>query len=377
MPGRSCRPINSRRACFGHSHQVEVTIQSSVILPNFNGAAWLPRSINALLQQKLLPDEIIIVDDGSTDDSARIVENFQRQHPFIRLIRHSGNKGAPAALNTGLAAARGEFVYCAAADDIVFPELLHTAIAALRQYPHAAFFCANVVLVQDGRILGFRPFLQPPKANAFFAPEQVWRMLEDIDNWAVGQSVVYRRQPLQDFGGFDEDLGSLCDSIVYRVLAARHGFYFSDCLAAAWEIRRDSISAQTATSPIQLPMMDKARTVLTQSLPPALQSYPAVFEQRLRFGMLRLLLASTRATSSSVSDLIGASAHEARVISFIGVTTRLSRCLILLWFAIRMRPFGFRALIVALINAAWQGQVRRRGALRSMRTVSGQLAQAN
>ncbi|HZV78570.1 MAG TPA: glycosyltransferase family A protein, partial [Candidatus Binatus sp.] len=70
----------------------------SVILPNYNHGALLPRSLGALIQQSLPPHEILVIDDGSTDNSVAVIEAYGRRSDRIRLIRHMANRGAFAAV---------------------------------------------------------------------------------------------------------------------------------------------------------------------------------------------------------------------------------------------------------------------------------------
>src|SRR5262245_47253467 len=134
----------------------------SVVMPNFNHAKWLPRALHALLEQNAPPDEIIIVDDASTDNSISVIEKLASKHASIRLLRHETNLGAVAAMTTGFATAQGEFVLFSAADDFILPGLLQRAIAALREYPEAALFSAGAVALDpESKILGFRPFTEP------------------------------------------------------------------------------------------------------------------------------------------------------------------------------------------------------------------------
>src|SRR5690348_15227277 len=95
----------------------------SVILPSYNHGQWLPRSLRALVAQAGPSTEIVLIDDGSTDNSAAIIADFCKRHDCIRLIRHDTNRGTLAAVRNGIAAARGEFLLFAAADDFVLPGL--------------------------------------------------------------------------------------------------------------------------------------------------------------------------------------------------------------------------------------------------------------
>ena len=75
----------------------------SVIIPTFNRAELLPRAIQSVLDQTLPDLELIVVDDGSTDDTLQVLQGFS--DPRIRYIRHEANKGLAAARNTGIRAA--------------------------------------------------------------------------------------------------------------------------------------------------------------------------------------------------------------------------------------------------------------------------------
>src|SRR5579884_658579 len=86
----------------------------SVVLPCFNAARFLPAALDSALSQTYLPFEVILVDDGSTDDSVAIAESYG---PLVRVIRQT-NQGESVARNRGLDAARGDLVAFLDADDI-------------------------------------------------------------------------------------------------------------------------------------------------------------------------------------------------------------------------------------------------------------------
>jgi heptose III glucuronosyltransferase len=107
----------------------------SVIVPAYNAAPYLGVCLEALLEQPAatrIPIEIIVVDDGSTDATADVVLAVQQQHRNVRLIRQA-NAGVSAARNAGLAAASGEFIAFADADDHVIPGMLANMVAQARR----------------------------------------------------------------------------------------------------------------------------------------------------------------------------------------------------------------------------------------------------
>ncbi len=92
----------------------------SVIIPAYNCSVYLPEAIESVLTQTYTDIEIIVVDDGSTDDTPEVVAPYLDR---IRYIRQS-NKGLPAARNTGIRASGGEFVALLDGDDSWLPEKL-------------------------------------------------------------------------------------------------------------------------------------------------------------------------------------------------------------------------------------------------------------
>src|SRR5580704_11116787 len=89
----------------------------SVVLPNFNHGAFVGEALRALLSQSLEPDEIIVVDDASTDNSRSVIEGITAKNPTVRLLVNPQNVGVIRALNRGLELASGCYIYLAAADD--------------------------------------------------------------------------------------------------------------------------------------------------------------------------------------------------------------------------------------------------------------------
>src|SRR6266436_918809 len=95
----------------------------TVVIPHFNQKQFLPRAVASVLNGETRDVEIIVVDDGSTDDSEPILAALEKHDPRVSIIRSRDNQGAPMALNAGLAAARGRYVSFLGADDFVMPTL--------------------------------------------------------------------------------------------------------------------------------------------------------------------------------------------------------------------------------------------------------------
>ncbi|MBX9815043.1 MAG: glycosyl transferase [Proteobacteria bacterium SG_bin5] len=116
----------------------------SVILPSFNQAAFLPRALASLVAQDFTDWEAIAIDDGSTDDTPALLPAWAEAEPRLSVRRHARNRGLGAALNTGLDAARGEFIAYLPSDDQFFAGHLASLVAALDGAPRARLAISGV-----------------------------------------------------------------------------------------------------------------------------------------------------------------------------------------------------------------------------------------
>src|SRR5262249_1689145 len=122
----------------------------SAIIPNFNHAKYLPRSVSSFLNQPLLPCEIIIVDDASTDNSLEVLDSLAKKHPLIRVLRNEQNMGCNASMNRAMDQARGDYVLFTAADDEIRPGVFQHATRLLSANPQAAL-CSGIAEWRDTR----------------------------------------------------------------------------------------------------------------------------------------------------------------------------------------------------------------------------------
>lgn len=207
----------------------------SVIMPNYNHARFLPEALRAILNQSYRPLEVIVIDDGSTDNSVEVIEVFAHKDPLVRLYRNDQNRGVLFSINRGLEMASGEYVYGAAADDKVLPGLFEKSMKLLGRYPQAGL-CSTLsrLIDETGKDKGLVRTPIISKQECFLSREEALRALCKHGPWLRGNTAIYRRHALIEAGGFIPELGPFCDGFIMQVIALRYGACFIPEPLAAW-----------------------------------------------------------------------------------------------------------------------------------------------
>jgi glycosyltransferase involved in cell wall biosynthesis len=324
----------------------------SVILPNYNHGNLVARALHALASQTPAAHEIIVVDDGSTDNSVEVIEAMQRRYGAIRLIRNQTNQGIVAAVKTALEVASGEFLLFAGSDDFVLPGLFARALAALTAYPDAAFFCAGVVLVDgEDRVIGLRPVTAPQRRPGYLSQTDVRWVIQETDFWALGTTTVYRRRLVASIGYFDPRLGSLGDTLANRLLAFQHGFYFDPAVLAAYNKDPMSFSARSASSLKDVnKLLAAAHSWIAENLPADIRAeHGRLFDRRMRFSFARLwvIWRDGRRDTGEIAEILNFGPIDRTILKAASYAPFASRFLTLGWIALRRPPFGLRAMVEA------------------------------
>jgi glycosyltransferase involved in cell wall biosynthesis len=121
----------------------------SVIMPVYNSEKYLQEAIESILGQTLADFELIAIDDGSTDNSAAILDSFRQKDKRLIIHRHMQNQGMPVALNAGLEMARGRYIARMDADDISLPERFEKQAAFLETHPEIGIVGTALQMVNE------------------------------------------------------------------------------------------------------------------------------------------------------------------------------------------------------------------------------------
>jgi glycosyltransferase involved in cell wall biosynthesis len=202
----------------------------SVMMANYNHGHLLQRAVGAILEQSVRPLELIVVDDGSTDDSVAVLERIASRDPVLRVLKNDRNRGVTYTASRALEASSGDYLYFAAADDLVLPGFFERSMRLLTQYPQAGLCCGYHSTV-DG-VTGEVNKNPSGWSNepCYFSPAEVLQVMGA--GGIAGHSAILKRSALMAAGGFLSELRWHTDWFASLVVAYREGMcHIPDALA--------------------------------------------------------------------------------------------------------------------------------------------------
>lgn len=186
---------------------------------------FLAESARSVLAQSCSDWELLLVDDGSSDDSREIAEGFERLCPHrIRVLEHDGrrNRGMSASRNLGIAQARGRFVALLDADDVWLPHRLEEQLALFAAHPRAAMVYGNRQYWTDGRDGGEVSDHRIPVDRLILPPELFVAIYGDQRATNPGSDVIVRRETALRLGGFDDRFRTMYEDQAFLVKVFLH-----------------------------------------------------------------------------------------------------------------------------------------------------------
>jgi glycosyltransferase involved in cell wall biosynthesis len=180
----------------------------SVIIPTYNRAKFVGDAIQSVLDQTFTDYEIIVVDDGSTDNTKAILGQFKDKIRYI----YQENQGVSAARNRGIQAAQGEYIAFLDSDDLFLPTKLEKQIAYLLQNPDIGLVHSSFIIIDEfGRQMAVRVKEE--------SKDMYRRFL--LTSTIATSSVIMPRQVIDQIGGFDTTL-SLAEDVDFETRVAQH-----------------------------------------------------------------------------------------------------------------------------------------------------------
>ncbi len=199
------------------------SVRVSVVIPCFNYGKYLAEAVGSVLAQSLREYEIVIVDDGSTDDSREVAQALIDAHPEapIRLIAQS-NCGSPGQTrNVGIDVARGDYIVCLDADDRLHHEYLARCASALDAHAEVAIAYGDLQMFGDDETLHV-----PPE----------WDTRVELDCNFLDVVSMFRRSVWAEIGGYDTAIGY--EDWDFWIATVEHGWVGVKAPGALWYYRK-------------------------------------------------------------------------------------------------------------------------------------------
>jgi glycosyltransferase involved in cell wall biosynthesis len=236
-------------------HEVPVI---SVVIPTYNCARYLGEALESVLAQGMAGVEIIVVDDGSTDETPDVLRAYGERILAVRQV----NQGVSAARNHGIRRAKGELVAFLDADDVWLPGKLAMDRRVLADFPDACLVFSDYMAFDGSGVLRGSSFAHDGVFEAWCDARGVRRGeagAADIFELLVQHdpiqmcSVVARRRCLESAGGFDEGLSVAEDFALFLRLAKDAPVAFVRQVTSGWRYRAEGLSGPRAVTAGRLP----------------------------------------------------------------------------------------------------------------------------
>lgn len=241
----------------------------SVIIPTYNRAHLLPEAIESLLTQTRIPDEILIIDDGSTDNTPDVLSQYSTP---VRVLSQP-NSGRSAARNLGLRTTQCDFIAFLDSDDTLPLNSIDQRAAALEAHPeYDAVYGDALISDSDGNgIAKFSERRKGARPSGDIFGELAYHNLAPI------HAFMFRRICLQQTGFFDEARSTLEDHDFWLRMAAHYRFLYLDVIVATYRWH-EAMTTQQAADQMRLSNIEVQKKAIAM---PAFERLPGVQKARI------------------------------------------------------------------------------------------------
>ena len=201
------------------------TLGLSVVIPNYNHSSFLREAVESCLNQTRKADEIIIIDDRSTDDSWEIMEDFARRFPSVKIFRNEENEGVVYCMNKGAKKATGDCILFRAADDRLLPDSISEVREAFVQKPDATIAFGETIFFQDDPRVGTKETLALSEKTRFFERKELLKYW--VPDFNLPSSACFvKKEAILSVGGFKREAKWHSDWLCFTTIALRDGLTF-------------------------------------------------------------------------------------------------------------------------------------------------------
>ena len=200
----------------------------AVVIPNRDDSAHLKKCLDSVLNQIVLPDQIIFVDDQSTDDSLEVVRAALIDVHCATIVSNPICLGTMGALNEGLKYVVSDYVLFLSSNDYVGNGIFERAKTCIATAGSPGVWSAMVQTVDElGQNLHLYPSPVVALSDVFLTPDQCIRLAMTTGHWFTGTTLIYHRETLQKISGFNIAYQGLADLLAAPTVASIKGPSFS------------------------------------------------------------------------------------------------------------------------------------------------------
>jgi glycosyltransferase involved in cell wall biosynthesis len=201
----------------------------SVIIPTYNREKLVGETIQSVLRQTFTDLEVIVVDDGSTDNTKAVVDSYT--DPRIKYV-YQENRGASAARNKGIKISKGDYIAFLDSDDLYLENALKKSFDALESHKQVGFSYGQAYMMMRGDVIRIRKNPFHNSSTVIDSVKQIRELLSDFFSSPITMStLVVKRYYVEEIGGFDEDLWFWEDGHFFIRMAKRSpSFYIAEPL---------------------------------------------------------------------------------------------------------------------------------------------------
>lgn len=225
----------------------------SVIIPNYNHAAYLRKRIDSVLNQTLQPTEIIILDDCSTDNSVEIIEEYLSQYPIIRFKKNEFNSGSTfAQWNKGVGLTKGDLVWIAESDDTAAPTFLQNIIPCFNKKEVVLAYCQSYRMDKNDNITGTWKTHTDEFDENIFSSDFVMDGKEYIERFLIhkntipnASAAVFKKNMYEKVGGAIPKVKNQGDWLVWLQLLCTGDVSFVSASLNSFRYHEESVIAKS------------------------------------------------------------------------------------------------------------------------------------
>jgi glycosyltransferase involved in cell wall biosynthesis len=196
----------------------------SIIIPCYNYAHYLKESVESIFNQSYDDFELVLIDDGSTDESWQIMQNYAAKYPQkVRTLRHEENQGLFKANEVGWHEARGTYLHFFSADDIYQPLCLTKVMRMFHANPGLALVCTDLSYFQDGKEPIIKKSLDGCFKERIFSRPEMIPLFQTTKFWIPGLTCIVRQDILKKYGHLDSRLENISDWFCFHKIALFEG----------------------------------------------------------------------------------------------------------------------------------------------------------